>query len=396
MNLSCIGVNFRTASLEARESVAYSPASAGESLRLLRAALPTTEILLLSTCNRTEFYLGAEDGLAASKRLLEILCTERRETAALHDECTRYQLEGAAAARHLLRVASGLDSAILGDVHILGQVKEAVEIATAAGTLGPFLRRAAVHAVRAAKRARSETAIGSCGASIGAAIAGMLEPAMAGPVLILGAGKIAGDVGRHVAKRKLGPVLFVNRSPAAARELARECGGEAHPWERRNDVVASAAVVIAATAADVPVLDRSLLDEVAARRGAAAPLVIDAGVPRNVEPGSRLTVLDIDAIRERQGAALEVRRAAVPVVEEIVERELAAWTRWRRGLRIEELVRRLYRDVDAQTREAADVLVGRTGLSANDAELLVRRCFRPLVHEHVRRLREVVAGESAA
>jgi len=396
MNLSCLGVNFRTAALEVRECVAYSPASAGEFLRSLRAALPTTEVLLLSTCNRTEFYLGTDDGLAAQERLLEILCAERRETAALRDECTRYQLGGAAAARHLLRVASGLDSAILGDVHILGQIKESVDVATAAGTLGPFLRRTAIHAIRAAKQARTQTAIGSGGASIGAAIAAMLEPRTLGPVLIIGAGKIAGDVGRHLAKKNLGPLLFVNRSPERAVKLARECHGEALPWERLADLLAYSAVVIAATAAAAPILDRALLDEIASKCSDTPPLVIDAGVPRNVEAGTRLAVIDIDAIRERQGAALEVRRAAVPVVEEIVDRELAAWTRWCRGLSIEDLVRRLYRDVDTHTREAADVLVGRAGLSANDAERLVRRCFRPLVHEHVRRLREVVSEDSAA
>ena len=94
-----------------------------------------------------------------------------------------------------MRVAAGLDSAILGDVHILAQIKEAMDVATAAGTLGPFLRRTTTHAIRAAKRARSETAIGSGGASIGAAIAAMLAPRARGPILIVGAGKIASDVG---------------------------------------------------------------------------------------------------------------------------------------------------------------------------------------------------------
>ena len=196
-------------------------------------------------------------------------------------------------------------------------------------------------------------------------------------------------------KRDLGPLAFVNRSVNRAVELARECRGEAFAWERLGDLLATATVVITATAASAPVLDRARLDEIAAKRGDSAPLVIDAGVPRNVESGTRLAVVDIDAIREQQGAALETRRAAVPAVEEIVELELAAWTRWRRGLTVD-LVRRLYRDMDAQTREAADALVERAGLSTDDAERLVRRCFRPMVHEHVRRLREIVSGESAA
>ena len=396
-SLSCLGVNFRTAALEVRERVAYSPASAGELLRALRAALPDTEILLLSTCNRTEFYLGAEDATAAQERLLAILCgPERRDSAALRDACSRYQLEGPAAARHLFRVAAGLDSAILGDVHVLGQIKAAVDVAAAADTLGPFVRRTATHAIRAAKRARSETAIASGGASVGAVIAAMLQPRALGPVLIVGAGMIAGDVGRHLTKKSPGPLRFVNRSARRAQELARECGGEAFGWDRLRDLLASSAVVIAATAADAPILERALLDEIAVQRGDAGPLVIDAGVPRNVEAGTRLDVVDIDTIRERQGAALKSRQAAVPEVEEIVDRELAAWTRWRRGLSVEDLVRRLYQDVDTHTREAAGLLVGRAGLGSDDAEHLFRRCVRPLIHEHVRRLREVVSRESAA
>lgn len=387
MELYCLGVDFRTASLGVRERVAYSPAAAGEMLRALRAAMPGTDVLLLSTCNRTEFHLLAPDEREGPDRLLDILCARSGAPTALHDACTRYRLEGTAAARHLFRVACGLESAILGDAHVLGQLKDAVELASDAGTLGGRLRRTTVHALRAAKRARSETAIARGGASIGAVVAGLVGERAHGPVLIVGAGKIAGDVGRSLAARGIGPLWFVNRSEERAIALAHECRGQASSWQRLAERAASAGAIVAATAAPAPVLERSLLDDVVRRRGGEVPLIVDAGVPRNVAPGASVVVFDIDAIRERQGAALEKRRAAVPQVEAIVDHELAAWLRWRRGLAVEDLVRQLHRDAEAQARAAAGLLSGRAGLDAGDAERLARRCLGPLVHEHVRRLR---------
>lgn len=387
MELYCLGVDFRTASLGVRERVAYSPAAAGEMLRALRTAMPGTDVLLLSTCNRTEFHLLAPDEREGPDRLLDILCARSGAPTALHDACTRYRLEGTTAARHLFRVACGLESAILGDAHVLGQLKEAVELASDAGTLGSRLRRTAVHALRAAKRARSETGIARGGASIGAVVAGLLGDRTSGPVLIVGAGKIAGDVGRSLAGKEIGPLWFVNRSEKRASELARECRGEAFAWHQLPEMAARAATIVAATAAPGPVLSRTLLDEIASQRDGAPLLVVDAGVPRNVEPGANVVLFDIDAIRERQDTALANRHAAVPAVEAIVDHELAAWVRWRRGLAVEDLVRQLHRDADAQARTAAGLLSGRAGLDAADAERLARRCLGPLVHEHVRRLR---------
>lgn len=387
MELYCLGVDFRTASLGVRERVAYSPAAAGEMLRALRAAMPGTEVLLLSTCNRTEFHLLAPDEREGPDRLLDILCARSGAPTALHDACARYRLEGTDAARHLFRVACGVESAILGDAHVLGQLKDAVELASDAGTLGSQLRRTAVHALRAAKRARSETAIARGGASIGAVVAGLLGGRPSGPVLIVGAGKIAGDVGRSLAAKNIGPRWFVNRTEARARELARECRGEAFSWQHLAETAARAGAIVAATAAPVPVLDRALLDRIALQRDGTPLLVIDAGVPRNVEPGGSLAVVDIDSIRERQGTALARRRGAVPEVEKIVDDELAAWVRWRRGLAVEDLVKQLHRDADAQARAAAELLTVRAGLDAGNAERFARRCIAPVVHEHVRRLR---------
>lgn len=396
MELYCLGVDFRTASLGMRERVAYSPASAGEMLRALRTAMPGTDVLLLSTCNRTEFYLLATDERQGPDRLLDILCARSGAPTILHDTCTRYRLEGIGAARHLFRVACGLESAILGDTHVLGQLKEAIDLASDAGTLGSGLRRTASHALRAAKRARSETAIARGGASIGAVVVTLLREHARGPVLVVGAGKIAADVGRHLAARRIGPRWFVNRSPGRAVDLAAECQGEAFCWERLAEAVAGASAVVTATAADAPVLGRRMLDGIARARGDDAPLVVDVGVPRNVEAGTHAPVIDIDAVREHQSAALEIRREAVPEVEGIIERELEAWRRWQRGLAVEELVRQLHRDADAQTLAAASVLAARGGLDAGDAERLARRCLGALVHDHVRRLRATAGAWAAA
>jgi glutamyl-tRNA reductase len=211
---------------------------------------------------------------------------------------------------------------------------------------------------------------------------------------VVGAGDVARDVGRHLAKRGLGPLLFANRTPERARALAHECGGRPVGWDEIAVALRAASVVVAATAAPSPILPRAALDAVAAERGEAAPTIVDLGVPRNVEPGSRLAVVDIDDVRDRQGEAHRGRQAAVPAVREIVEREVASWLRWRRTRAIDDLVRTLYRDLDAHSSAAVGTLADRYGVDAAEAERVVRRSMRPLLHEHVRRLRAVAAWDS--
>lgn len=206
-------------------------------------------------------------------------------------------------------------------------------------------------------------------------------------VVILGAGKIARDIGRHAAKQKLGALTFLNRTNEKATELARLCGGASLPWSKLHRALLEADVVIAATAAPQPVLTRSVLDAAAAARPDRSLLVVDTGLPRNVEPGSKVEVLDIDAIREQQEEILTQRRAAVPAVERIVADEVRTWENWLSRRPLENTIKLLYQNAAMHSHELAQALSGLDSLSPERTEEVLYRSVKKFLHGHVRRLR---------
>jgi glutamyl-tRNA reductase len=392
--LHLLGVSFRTAPVAVREALHFDHDQALGFLQELSADHPDLEVLVVSTCNRSEFYLVSGDGARAVEALLAALRRVRPQAPGLRADCPRYHLEGQEAARHLLRVACGADSQVLGDVQVLGQVREAGVVAEEAGTLGPQLRRLLGHAVRAGKRAREDTAIGRGAASLGSALASLLAGRGNERILVLGAGAVARDIGRHLAKRRLGPLWFVNRTDTRAAELADECRGAAHPWSALAVLLREADVVIAATSALV--LGREMLDAAAAARPERPLLVVDAGVPRNVEPGSRVPVMDLDAIRERQAEVLAARQAALPEVETIVADEVDRFARWVEGGATEDLIRSLFGDAALASREAAGLLARAEHVGPAEVERVFLRSFKRLLHGHVRRLRATSPSDAGA
>jgi glutamyl-tRNA reductase len=392
--LYLLGVSFRTAPAPVREAWHFSAPDARALLRRAADAWPGWEAAVLSTCNRTEFYLAAPAGAPAVKGWLAWLRDSRPDVPPLGGRCPRYARRGWAAARHLFRVACGLDSAILGDVQVLGQVKAAWSLAAQAGTLGKFLQQTLRHAVTAGRQARAETAISQGCASIGSALAGWLAPrcrsaalGRAVHVVILGAGEVARNVAHHLSKQGLGELCFLNRTEARAVELARSCAGRALPWGALTEALAGADVVIAATAAPRPVLGRALLEQVVERRPGHPLLVVDAGLPRNVEPGSPAEVIDVDALREPREAVLRQRQAAVPAVEALVEREVQAWRRWQAALPLEGLIKHLYQEVGRQCQAVAQQLAAAGSPTSERAAHVVTRSVKRLLHRHVCGLR---------
>ncbi len=385
--LEVLGVSFRTAPAAVREALSFDTAAVAVLLRMVAEEMPGCEALVLSTCNRTEFYLVPPPGMpAAVESFLGLLRRRRPEAPILRADCPRYRLTGREAMQHLLRVASGLDSQIIGDGQILGQVRAAVATARAAGTVGAVLERAARHAMRAGKRARCETALGQGSASIGAAIASMVATHDPRMVLVIGAGEVGCEVGRHLAKQGVERLCIVNRTLAGAVALAEDCGGEAHPWEALVELLSAADVVVAATSSAAPILGAALLDQVLARRLGRALTVIDAGMPRNVVAGAGVTVVDVDGIREHRTAVLEARRAAVPAVERILTEELEVYEHWRATRVTDSTIQALYGRAAAVSIEAAGMLAG----EPRDPEDIARvflRSFKRVMHDHVKALR---------
>ena len=401
--LYLLGVSFRTAPVAVREALSYTASEATALLAEVSNADPGIEALILSTCNRTEFYLSGAADRPVVEDWFKLLRQARPEAPILDDACFRYQLKGGEAARHLFEVSCGLDSSILGDVQILGQVKDAFATAARAGTLGEMLNRSLTQAIRAGKRARAETLIGFGAASVGSALSGMIHEHWAEQragrlpnFVLLGAGQAARDIGRHLMKRCAGSITHVNRTYEKAQTVARHTGGQSVPWNELKSSLIGADVVIAATSASEPVLTQDLLAQVAAARPHQPLLVVDTCSPRNIERGDRIDVVDIDSIEERRSAVLERRREAIPLVEAIVRQELSNWDRRRAAEPLEEEIKNLYLDVSAMSREMAEsLLTADAPLGPTEAELVMSRSFKRLLHGHVGRLRRMAAPTPA-
>ena len=391
-DLVLFGVSFRTAPMAVREALSFDATEAGELLRQARTELPGIEALVLSTCNRTEFYLGA-DGVGPWHELLKRV---RPTAPATPEDCHFYELRGADAFRHLARVASGLESAILGDTQILSQLRSAVSMAQEHGTLGRELSQATGAALRLGRAARAETAIAAGSAGIGSAVVATLG-SDAKRVAVLGAGDAARSVARHLAKRGIVDLVFCNRTAARADGLASEFGGVVRPWGELEAVLRSVDAAVVATSASAPVVDARALAWIGEWREAAGrkPLtLIDAGFPPQVAPAGRVRgvrVVPLDALRQGEEEALAARRAALPAVESMVDAAVAAWLRRRAEARLSGSLSRLQERADSVMQELTAQLKEH-GLSATDAERMVRRPVRRLLHELVSELRMLEAG----
>lgn len=340
--LVLLGVSFRTAPNTVREALAFNRDEAADLLRQAAAEIPGAGVLLLSTCNRTELYVAGDEaarlvyGLLRARRPVPLVGgAPAIDAAASLEQFGRYRLVGADAFTHLVRVACGLESAILGDSQILGQLRSAVRLAEEAGTLGRTLRRLTGAAFRAGKVARRETGISAGSPGIGPAVAALVGDRE--PIVLLGAGDAARAIGRAVVKagpgrsgghpRTPGRLSVCNRSADRGLDLAAELGVDLHPWAELPGLVAEAGAVVVATSARTPVLGPGGWGPgVWARSGDARLLVIDAGFPPQVDPAlagqPEIDLVALEAIRAGDESAA-IRSAAVPAVEAIVAATVA-------------------------------------------------------------------------
>ena len=380
-----IVLDFRAADLRTRERFHLGDEHAGRLYAAPRGG-EVRELVLLSTCNRVELY-GAADpaGPRAAARAAGDLA--RRWTG--DDEAARQLLRvgtvraGADAAGHLLRVSAGLESQVLGDAQVLGQVRRAYRAASDAGAAGPVLHRLFETALRTGKRVASETGLTGTRSTVGgeaASTAARRLGSLAGRrCVVVGCGKTGEQAARRLAKLGAGEVVLVNRSPERAERLAAEVRGRAAPWETMHQECAAADVVIVATAAEVPVIRAASLSHCrrSARAEAAPLLALDLAMPRNVEPEvaglEGVALLDLDALRMPLAAAEDARRTAVPAAERIVAEELGRFAAWRREAAARAAVQPL--------RAALEDACRREGLSVPPdaaARIMARLLARPM------------------
>lgn len=325
--LIVLGINHQTAPISVRERVAFAESALQDALRALKAIPSVQEAALLSTCNRTELYAVTDQPDA----LADWLATHPDGSTDLH--AYLYRHADGEAARHLFRVATGLDSLVLGEPQILGQVKQAWAAARNAGSLGNRLDRLFQHAFTTAKRARTETRIGASPVSIASTAVRVLQESFVRPseatVLLVGAGETIELAARHLVQSKVAHLLVANRTLAHAQELASRHGGVALPLEELDRHLADADVVLSATASSDPVMTRAQVEHALVRRKHRPMLLLDLAVPRDIEPAVAelrdaylYTVDDLQRVVED---GRRTRRQAAEEAEAIIELQVARY-----------------------------------------------------------------------
>jgi glutamyl-tRNA reductase len=394
-HLLLLGTDFRSAPLELRERVAYKNQEGEELLVRLLARPSVAEAFLLSTCNRTEILLQPRDEDEAYRAALELVFLKR--VPDLERPGRIYVKRNGEAARHLLSVASGLESMVLGEPEILGQVKQASALAEAVGAEGAVLRRLLRAAVHAGKRARQETALGSGAVSLGYATVELAKNIFSAfaesRALLVGAGETARLVATALVERGIGHLAVANRGAPRRERFRQEFpAAEILTFEERLGAIARSDLVVATTGADEPVLTRRQLQDAMDERPSRPLLVVDLGVPRQVEPEARkienLFLHPIDSLEHLIQRNLKRRKEEVPHVEEILDQELAHFRAWFRGLSAEPLIARLQKQAERIRRqELALALASFPPESHESLERLTRSLVRKILHHPSTRLR---------
>jgi glutamyl-tRNA reductase len=394
-----LGLNHRTVPLRLLERVMVPGHELAKALHDVGSRSNVSEAVVLSTCNRTEVYVVAERFHGAYADLRDFFCDlGSLAPEELHDHL--YSQHDDDAVRHLFEVAAGLDSDVLGETEILGQVKEAWEVAREAGTARASLNLLFRHAVEVGKRARTETAIARSTASVSHAAVELATELLGGltgrRVLVVGAGEMGEGMVVALASAGVAEVVVANRTVANGERLAARVGGRAVGFHRLAPELEHADVLLASTGAGSIVVEHDLVAGVMAGRSNRPLLVVDIGVPRDVDPAvatiSGVTIRDLDDLRDWAARGLAERRVEAEAVREIVAEEVHRFVELATARQVAPLVASLH-DRAEQLR-AAEVERFRSrldGLSERErdaVEALTRGLVAKLLHEPSVRLKE--------
>jgi glutamyl-tRNA reductase len=349
MEIVLVGLNHRTAPVEVRERVSFTTEQARRAADELRSRGILEETLVLSTCNRSEIYGVPPE---ASHECAPGLSSFLSEFHAVRPDVLSgalYHHYDREAVRHLFRVSAGLDSMLLGEAEILGQVREAYRFAHENGATGPVLNRLFQGALEVGKRVRTETELGARPMSVAAAgvklaerIFGKLTERTA---LVLGAGTISEQVLATLRDRGIGHLFLMNRSRDRAEVLAQQFGGRVVEWGKWDTALLLPDVVVASVSAEEPVLPRDVLQTAMAARANRALFLMDLGVPRNIEPAAsdlyNVYVYDLDDLSDIVQQNRNARQNEVPRAEAILEEHVGKFLSWQASVELVGLVEAL-------------------------------------------------------
>jgi glutamyl-tRNA reductase len=339
MHLLLLGISHRTAPVEVRERVDFQARGLEHALRMLAARGTAHEAVVVSTCNRAELYAACDD-VAATRADLAAFVSEFHAVDGAVLAPHVYDVADVEAARHLFRVAAGLDSLVVGEPQILGQVKEAHTAARQAETVGPLLNRLFHSSFAVGKRVRTETGLGSGAVSIGyaaVALARKIFGDLAGrTVAVVGAGEIGKLTAIHLKSHGVKHVTIISRTMAHAAQTAEAIGGAAAaPWDDMNDVLGASDIVITATGAATPILTKARVETLMKPRRNRPLFIIDIALPRDVEAAAaeieQVFLYNIDDLRATVRENMARRESEVARAEAIVGEELEKFGSWFRA-----------------------------------------------------------------
>ncbi len=401
--LAVAGINHRTAPVELREKLAFDSAELPGALLLLQAE-GAREALVLSTCNRVE-VAAVVDNDKPSEALLDVLVAGR---GGITTELLRphlYVFESQQAMRHLFRVAASLDSMIVGEPQILGQLKQAYAQARDHGTIGTTLDAVLTHAFRVAKRIRTETEIGESAVSVSYAaveLAREIFGSLSGKrVLIVGAGKMSESAARHLLRAGAQEIFITNRTPARAHELSELFHGKVLPYETFLEHLDEMDIVITSSAAPGFVLTREGVRRAIDARKRQPMFLIDIAVPRNVDPGvnslEHAFLYDIDDLQRLADRNLQARREVAQQAESIITEEVARLESRLRTRDVTPTIVSLQEQLEAIRREALLRFRPRlTALTPNQeeaVEALTRAIVNKIAHGPISEIRRQAGSQ---
>ncbi len=339
MQILLVGISYRTAPVELRERLDFQARGVAEALRALAERGSAREAVVVSTCNRAELYVACDEASATRQDLVHFV-SDFNGVAAAEIAPHVYEVIDLDVARHLFRVAAGLDSLVMGEPQILGQVKEAHTSATEARTAGPVLNRLFHASFAAGKRVRTETGLGSGAVSVSyaaVALARKIFGDLSGRnVVVIGAGEMGTLTAMHMKSQAVQHVTIVSRTMAHAARTAEAIGGaSAAPWEELDAVLGASDIVITATGAAAPILTKAHIEAVMRPRRNRPLFIIDIAMPRDVEPAAgeieQVFLYNIDDLQTTVRENLARRASEVVRAETIVNEEVNKFGAWFRS-----------------------------------------------------------------
>jgi len=400
MNFQLIGVNHKTAPIEVREQLAIPERKLTEALRTLVGVPGVNEGLIVSTCNRVEVLANTVNG---STDLRQFLTRYFKVDAGVYQPHL-YEYRQREAIRHVFRVASSLDSMVVGEPQILGQVKEAYATARAAGAVQSYLDLLLTRAFAVAKRVRTETGVGSSSvsiASVAVELAGKIFGSLEGKhVCLVGAGKMSELAARHLLAQGAGPIFVANRTYERAQKLAHRFAGQAIRFDQLYEHCEQADIVITSTGAPVAIFRREHGEMFLARRRNRPMFFIDIAVPRDVDPGMNkldgIFVYDIDDLQEAVSSHVEGRKKEAELAETIIETEVERFQTRLKTLHVVPTIVSLQDQFETIRQAELDRVRGRLGKLTPEQETAIEALSRGIVnkilHTPIRSLKSAAAG----